>query len=45
MLNIFAATGHNKYVKASHLCAQSAMGLERDFPHIYQQIIEGNYTV
>ena len=45
MLNIFAVTGHNKYVKTSHLCVQSAMGLERDFSHIYQQIIDRNYTV
>ena len=45
MLNLFAATGHNIYVKTCRLYLQSAISLEKDHPHIFEQFRLGNHTV
>ena len=45
MLNLFAATGQNNYAKTCRLYLQSAVSLEKDHPHIFEQFMLGNYTV
>ena len=45
MLNLFAATDHTNYSKATRLYIQSVAALEKDHPEVYQQFILRNYTV
>ena len=45
MLNLFAATGHNRYAKTCRFYLQSAISLEKDHPHIFEQFMLGNHTV
>ena len=45
MLNLFAATGHNNYAKTCWLYPQSAISLEKDHPHIFDQFMLRNDTV
>ena len=45
MLNLFAATGHNNYVKSCRLYLLSITTLETTYPHVYEQFMVGNHTV
>ena len=44
MLSLFAATGHNHYVKSSRLYLQTISTLEKDHPFLYEQFMLGNHT-
>ena len=45
MINLFAATAHNNYVKTCRLYLQSVDVLEKDHPQIFEQFSFGNHTV
>ena len=45
MINLFAATAHNNYVKTCRLYLQSVDVLEKDHPQIFEQFSFENHTV